>query len=290
MEKLIKNNHLIKFSQKISNLQKNSIYITTIQVDDILIDVGTSKFGGLPDFPKGNEIPKWNNKSLAFIAQFNLREISKYDIDNLLPKTGFLYFFYDHQWEAFGYDQKDRDSFKVLYYNVSPEELHRIQKPNDLDLIYQSCILNFKNTLNVPPYESRYTENLAFNKEELKNYFKLEKEVNFYEAPIFASDPSAQERIIHKLLGYPNQIQDDMQYTCVLISNGRKYGYPIEEHDPQRKQFEKEYDQWQLLLQIDSDDNTKMEWGDVGRIYFWIKKEDLLNKKFEKCWILMQDN
>ena len=45
---------------------------------------------------------------------------------------------------------------------------------------------------------------------------------------------------------------------------------------------------WRLLLQIDSDENCEMMWGDVGRIYFWIKTEDLKNRDFEKVWLILQ--
>ena len=29
-------------------------------------------------------------------------------------------------------------------------------------------------------------------------------------------------------------------------------------------------------------------WGDAGTLYFWIRKDDLKNKRFDKCWFISQ--
>ena len=33
-------------------------------------------------------------------------------------------------------------------------------------------------------------------------------------------------------------------------------------------------DDWRLLLQVNSDDYAGWMWGDVGRVYFWIRRQD----------------
>jgi uncharacterized protein YwqG len=43
---------------------------------------------------------------------------------------------------------------------------------------------------------------------------------------------------------------------------------------------------WQLVLQIDSDE--EMQWYDDGRIYVCIRKRDLAERRFDRCWTLMQ--
>jgi uncharacterized protein YwqG len=46
---------------------------------------------------------------------------------------------------------------------------------------------------------------------------------------------------------------------------------------------------WRLLLQIDTDeDGPGWMWGDVGRIYFWIKKHDLALRRFADVWLILQ--
>ena len=56
-------------------------------------DFGTSKFLGYPVLPEG-----WENEfddGVLFLLQINLEEIKDLDKDNLLPHTGYLYFFLD---------------------------------------------------------------------------------------------------------------------------------------------------------------------------------------------------
>jgi hypothetical protein len=45
---------------------------------------------------------------------------------------------------------------------------------------------------------------------------------------------------------------------------------------------------WILLLQLDSDDDAGMMWGDVGMLYFWIKREDLKKENFDNVWMILQ--
>ena len=47
-------------------------------------------------------------------------------------------------------------------------------------------------------------------------------------------------------------------------------------------------DGWQLVLQIDSDTEVGMEWGDVGRLYVCARKEDVAAGRFDRCWTVMQ--
>ncbi|MEX1098235.1 MAG: DUF1963 domain-containing protein [Planctomycetales bacterium] len=46
--------------------------------------------------------------------------------------------------------------------------------------------------------------------------------------------------------------------------------------------------EWQLLLQIDSDERLDLEWGDAGRIYVLIPTGSLKARRFEDCWVVMQ--
>ena len=84
-------------------------------------------------------------------------------------------------------------------------------------------------------------------------------------------------------------IQSEMELECQLVSNGLYCGDPSGYNDPKAKELEKGAKDWILLLQIDSEDEkTGMMWGDVGRLYFWIKREDLKNKNFNKSWMILQ--
>jgi uncharacterized protein YwqG len=45
---------------------------------------------------------------------------------------------------------------------------------------------------------------------------------------------------------------------------------------------------WKLLLQLASDEDTEMMWGDGGTLYFWIREADLPDRDFSKVWIILQ--
>ncbi len=48
---------------------------------------------------------------------------------------------------------------------------------------------------------------------------------------------------------------------------------------------------WILLLQVDTDDDSDgpgWMWGDCGRIYFWIRRQDLAARRFDRAWTVLQ--
>ena len=96
------------------------------------------------------------------------------------------------------------------------------------------------------------------------------------------------EKTNHKLLGYPNIIQGEMQLECQLASNGIYIGDSTGYNNPMIPSLKNGAMNWRLLLQIDSDDRTGMMWGDAGRLYFWILKQDLKNCNFDNVWMILQ--
>jgi uncharacterized protein YwqG len=52
--------------------------------------------------------------------------------------------------------------------------------------------------------------------------------------------------------------------------------------------LEKGAQDWILLLQVDSDDDAQMMWGDAGMLYFWIRRQDLAQAAFGKAWCILQ--
>lgn len=59
-------------------------------------------------------------------------------------------------------------------------------------------------------------------------------------------------------------------------------------NNPARNELEKGVYDWILLLQIDSEEEIGFMWGDVGRLYFWIREKDLKEKNFENSWVILQ--
>ena len=93
----------------------------------------------------------------------------------------------------------------------------------------------------------------------------------------------------HRLLGHPQLIQNPMELECQLASNGIYCGGASRFQEAEAKALEPGAVDWRLLLQIDTDeDGPEWMWGDVGRIYFWIKRQDLASLRFTDAWLIFQ--
>ena len=108
---------------------------------------------------------------------------------------------------------------------------------------------------------------------------------------IFGSQPGRQ----HQMGGFPDPEQPgDMRLDCQLGLSGLKYGDQIT--TAQAEEIEQGLEDWQLLLQLDSDacedlpddGGSYMYWGNEGFMYFWIRKQDLMARDFSKVWAIMQ--
>ena len=79
-----------------------------------------------------------------------------------------------------------------------------------------------------------------------------------------------------------------MELECQLASNGLYVGDATGYQHPRRFELEGGATDWELLLQLDSDDDADMMWGDAGALYFWIRKQDAETADFSKVWMVLQ--
>lgn len=288
----LKANGLEKYFNKLEPMVRNTIrlYLTSCSEDHI--PVGQSKIGGQPDLPVifswftetntiatkkfwifGKETKQTITKSLSFIAQINLSEISHFDSENLLPKKGILYFFYADRQDAWGFDIKDQNKFKVIYFDGDLTTLKRFNFPEDLENArFKPCSIEAKKEISLPSYYSKLYDDFNFTDDEADIFY----------------DRVHEDGNLNKILGYSDDIQNEMELECELVTNGLYCGDPSVYNDPRAKELESNAKNWRLLLQIDSNNENGMMWGDCGRLYFWIKKEDLINKQFDKSWFSLQ--
>lgn len=233
---------------------------------------GASRLGGLPDLPEGVEWPRLEvvESPLAFLAQINLDEASPSDEDGPLPKQGVLYFFVDPE-EYYGFEPADRDRWQVIYSETVPTT-GPTPAPEDMDAeaIYGETGMSFCAEWTLPPYESPMVEVLNLTDEETDEYLD-----------------AVGETAEHRLLGHPQQIQGFIPYEIAMASRGLFSSGSWD--TPEARAARAQYGEWILLLQLDSAwETNRMMWGDVGRLYFYIRKEDLLNRRFDQVWLMMQ--
>jgi uncharacterized protein YwqG len=260
---------------------KESLLLRTNPVSEEHIPIGKARIGGRPDLPNHIDWPTWRNEPLSFIAQLNLADLPAYDFLNILPSEGVLSFFYSARQETEGYDPRDKGSWRVIHFE--DKGLQRRVYPPDLPDRgrYNSLAVEFQRSITIPEWESPYLD-LGYGEsgwEEIDKFLNLHKQVDAF---------LNEGRTINRLLGHPEQQQNDMQTECQLVSHGM-YGVAYGGHsDSEVKTVKAGATDWELLLQIDSDDDAKMMWGDVGRIYYWIPCEELRQRNFEATWMILQ--
>lgn len=216
---------------------------------------------------------------MGFIAQIDLGAIPR--VDDSLPEAGWLYFFYDTVRQTWGFDPADRGSCRIFYANCDRSTLRRMAPPNDAnpDFASRSCAVAAIPELTLP--------------EELPG---VEYETPTYEAyqKLLAELSNGKDTVsdtIHRLLGHPQPIQGEMELDCQHASNGiNSGGVPLSAQESARaKELEGGAADWRLLLQIDTDEEGPgWMWGDTGRIYFWILKQDLKKLRFDDAWLVLQ--
>jgi uncharacterized protein YwqG len=240
---------------------------------------GSSKLGGVPDLPEGTAWPECNGVPMALLAQLRLQDIALYDPEGRLPKSGILYFFYETKDQKWGFDPQDRGHWKVVYYDGDLAGLRAAIPPNALpkESRFRVCRLTFSNEITLPSWDSEAIKRLKLSQEDCERYVA------------FPGASCGEGQTIHRLFGHPEQIQGNMQLECQCAFHGLYMGDSSGYDDPRRPALEKGASDWQLLLQIDSDeDNLGAMWGDTGRVYFWIRQQELKKRDFSNVWLVLQ--
>jgi uncharacterized protein YwqG len=267
---------LSRLVKDIDLVAKPSLRLSITPTDEATLEIGASKLGGLPDLPPGVLWPQRKNLPQSFIAQIRLADTRSYDIG--LPQSGMLWFFYDAQQETFGEDPDDRGGWCVLFVGSDTLKLQRTPAPAQLPAgsRFKACKVSFTSEITLSQHPEL----------EIPNFDWSDKEQQQYET-LLSTFPSKADHAMmhHRMLGNPDTIQDDMRIQCQLTSHG-----VTDANDPRAKTLEQGAQDWQLLLQVDSDAQAGMRWADAGMLYYWITQADLQAQHFDNTWLVLQSD
>ncbi len=261
-------------------LIRPSIRVTLLEpvVDDSQLPAAISKIGGLPDLPVGHNWPEWHDTALSFVAQINLDDVAKYDVEGVLPQHGLLSFFYNGcQWvegEPF-----EPGMWRVIY---SPDMavLRRLPAPSNFGTyngLYIPCPINFHAEVTLPPiFSYEGFKQLGYSYSEA-----LDPALDGFYTNVYAFMTEDYNETISRLLGYPELVQGDVFYEAQEAVFGKAERDPYDDPDSG-------ITAWRLLFQLDSESDAEMMWGDVGRLYYCIRAADLEARAFDKTICIMQ--
>jgi uncharacterized protein YwqG len=241
----------------------------TIHLVDAHSYEGFSAMGTTPYVPKDFVWPTKDGKALAFLMQIRFSEINGGGEVDDLPTSGLLYVFYDADQEAWGDKPSDKGSWKLLFFKETDAVKMR-RYPKDLNLRYKVRKLKSQVITTVPSAGSPEVEALDIDYEQYCNYVE-----GLY----------GEENPKHQLGGYAFALQsDEMETECVETVDPP----PAANDDAWGKAVSERAKEWILLLQIDTDYQTEMDWVDTGMLYFWIRKKDLAQRNFDDVWMILQ--
>lgn len=242
---------------------------------------GFSKIGGLPNLPEDIAWPSWKESSLAFLCQIAMAELPADAPVRLILGEGCLYFFYDQEQSSWGFDPEDAGSWRVIHSKLPPSPDVRAA-PEDLgdDCLYAEKWLRFQPIASLPDGERLEPHLTAADDAAME---RMLDDLDEQKHALYGGEPH------HQIGGYPDVVQNDgMELECQLASHGLFCGDSSGYEDPRAADLEAGAADWGLLLQLDTDDDTGMMWGDCGMLYFWIREADLAAGDLDKCWMILQ--
>jgi uncharacterized protein YwqG len=237
---------------------------------------GCSKFGGYPDLPRNLNSPV-DKKGIPYLllAQINLSEIQSYNLAYPIPEKGILYFFAQAEYPY---------AYEVLYSDGSKPLMERRPLPKAAEKkpfwsflfkrrnyfkAYPTSTISFEQSYTIPYYSSLY-----YNQLELEG--KLEKvEEVITDEYVYFDDLFDEKAIQHHLFGNYQVVQNE-RIESDLAGNKLNCKKLTEKDLPAIKASM----DWILFLQLDADSALEFHFGDAGKTYFFIKKQDLLKGDF----------
>ena len=285
--------NLIERFQKIAKKEIRLNYSKS----DMSLDMTASKIGGKPAVPADFDWPTYTGaicgdpddekktRPLSFLAQINLKDISGMDMDHLLPQEGMLSFFYDLETMTWGFDPEDKGSARVFFFSNETElQVAEIPESLDEEYVIPELAVDFESHVSLPGYGDN-DEMLGLSRDEDLDWD------DFTECREKAGGDDNED--ITKLFGFPNVIQNPMEEECEACSRGLRQG---NQEDYQaiteaiKADIAAKAGDWMLLFQMSTveTDGFELMFGDCGSIYFWIRKQDLEKRRFEKAWLILQ--
>ncbi len=271
IDRLIEIHDLKKRRKAIHNIARRAPLLLTKKSSEIKIPVGATKIGGRPDLPAATEWPVYTDgKPLAFLAQINLTEIANLGTPiKGLPTDGLLSVFSvwgrmeegagDPDVPAEGW--QEQAGWTAILHTPPQATLERRKTPRGVNS-FKAAAVESTPTLSLPRHRAEPPlAALGLTDDEYERFDRLQSDYHSLQMKHWLKSSNAGTS--HHLLG----------------------GYAIFQQEFPLEVLEKGL---AMLLQIGSDANTAMCWGDEGELTFYADAKALAQGKFERIWVIYQ--
>jgi hypothetical protein len=228
---------------------------------------GFSKLGGDPELSVDLAWPQGPEGPLTFLAQIDFAALGTQSRIDWLPQEGRLYAFYDP--EGHGLSDVVR-----VHYAIQPCGA-AMPAPKGVWRRFPERRVAFSALRSAPSLDwlGLDASEVGCDEEEFESLERI-------------GDAPPPDEVQHRIGGYPNEIQPErMWLSCEHLARGLPEPSWDADIPPAVERAAKE---WRLLLQIDSDPALKMNFGDGGRLYVFIRERHARRGDFSKTVALWQ--
>ena len=266
--------------EKIIKLIKPAIGISTKKLQSDNLKIGNSKIGGKPDLPKNISWPKLNDSHLVFCAQYNVSELEKFDVENLLPKKGIFHIFIgiNEEWNEFSMKQNDTK----IFFTENTENLERKEYPTSFNLerMVEPAEIEYFESITIPDDENYKL--FYFNDKYEDFYFHFYQDTEEY----IAEELNSFTDNMHQILGEDRSVQSSVVYEF----SRNELNITDEDYAEKWNEILENSKTFTNLIQLDCmDSNTNLsKFGGSGVFYIGLKTKELQDKNFNNLIISFQ--
>jgi uncharacterized protein YwqG len=233
-----------------------------------------SRLGGSPVLDPDTAWPEWNSRPLSFLMMIDLSELQGFENDLELPRSGLLNFFYEADAQrTWGFDPDDAGSWRVILADAASD----IAAAPDEALTFAEVPLRPRQVVTAPTWAEPVLEDIW--QRDRDGLLAVDH------ALTTGGWPGAPR---HQIGGWPLLVQNPIWLEAQLVSHGLYLGRADDYNDPRATDLRAGAEDWQLLAQIETDDAAGWMWGDVGTLYYAIRRQDLAQLRFDNVWMLLQ--
>jgi uncharacterized protein YwqG len=280
---------LQQYADELIDLAEPAVRLEIAPIDQANLTAGQSRLGGLPDLPPAHPWPTWRGKPMGFIAQIRLSDVAATWAESGLPHRGYLYFWFDLNEQPWGSEIGDAGGFRVEFVEDESIAVVTRELPKDYAWLDQStfgsrtftpCVVKCNRISTLPDANSELDWDPRIATLDIARYS------DFCEA--IGRRSRKTDGFGHQLRGYPWCIQGEMREECAEKSRVLIKGDAATAADTDFVALRRTAPEWLLLAQFDSDETTGFAWGDAGIIYYWIRRSDLQERRFDRIWGILQ--